>query len=63
MVVVSCYTGGEEMWSEFSPSEIGDIFACGSTSSSAMIKQMVQADSTHQIGLKQTLHAVLIVGW
>jgi hypothetical protein len=58
MIVVSCCTRGEELWSEFSPLEIGDIFAFGSTT---MVKRMVQADSTHQIGLKSTLQAFLIL--
>jgi hypothetical protein len=61
MVVLSCYTGGEEVWSEFSPSEIGDTFACGSTTSIAIHTRSTQADSAHQTGLKPTLHAVLIL--
>jgi hypothetical protein len=49
---------------EFLPSEIGDIFACNSTTSSPMVKlRAPEADSAHQIGLKLTFHAVLIVGW
>jgi hypothetical protein len=31
-----------------------DVFACGSSTSRAMGKWMVQADSAHQIGLKTT---------
>jgi hypothetical protein len=46
----------------FLPSEIGDVLNCTTTTSHVMVKQMVQADSAHQIGLKPTLHAVLIVG-
>jgi len=37
------------------------FLACGTTTRSAMVKQMVQADSAHQIGLKPTLHTILIV--
>jgi hypothetical protein len=44
-----------------SPSEIGDVFACISTTIDLMDKQMGQADSAHQIGLKPALHAFLIV--
>ena len=62
MVVVSCCTGGEEVWAEFSPSEIGDVFTCSSTTSTAMVKWMAQVDSAHQSGLKPTIHAVLIRG-
>jgi len=46
----------------FSPSEIGNVFACTSTTASPMDKWMPQADSAHQIGLKTILHAVLIAG-
>jgi hypothetical protein len=48
---------------EFFASEIGDIPACIATISDPMDKRRVQGDSTHQIGLKLTLHAVLIRGW
>jgi hypothetical protein len=44
-----------------SPSEIGDVFACISTTIDPMNKQMEQADLAHQIGLKPALHAFLIV--
>ena len=33
----------------------------GSTTRSPMVKRMIQADSTHQLGLKPILHAFLIV--
>ena len=51
-----------DAWRNFSPSEIGDVFTCISTTIDPMDKQMVQADSTHQISLKPTLHAFLIIG-
>jgi hypothetical protein len=38
-----------------------NVLACSTTTSGAMVKRMVQEDSAHQIGLKPTLHAVLIV--
>jgi hypothetical protein len=49
-------------WRNFSPSEIGDVFACGSGIRGAMVKQKPHLDSAHHIGLKPTLHTVLTVG-
>jgi hypothetical protein len=49
-------------WGNFSFSEIGDLFACTSTTSGPLAKWMAQADSLHQIGLKPPLHAFLIIG-
>jgi hypothetical protein len=42
---------------------IWDAFACSSGTTGAMDKSISQADSAHQIGLKPTLQALLIVGW
>jgi len=53
--------GDKKSWRNFSPSEIGDVFAYNSTTNSPIAKRRVQADSAHQIGLKPTLHASLIV--
>ena len=53
--------GGEDGWRNFSPSEIGDVFAFISTTIDPMNKQRPQADSAHRTGLKPTLHAILIV--
>jgi hypothetical protein len=57
-------TGGEEVWAEFFTFTNWRCFTCSSTTSGAMVKWMVQADSAHQIGLQlePTLHAVLIAG-
>jgi hypothetical protein len=43
------------------PLEIGDVFACISTTIGPMDKQMGQADSAHQIGLKPALYPFLIL--
>jgi len=61
IVVESGDTGGWKSWRNFSPSGIGDIFVCISTTIDPMDKRRAQADSAHQIGLKPTLHAFLIV--
>ena len=61
--LVMCLLMKENPGRNFFDSEIGDIFACDPVISTAMVKRTVQADSAHQIGLKPTLHAVLIVGW
>jgi hypothetical protein len=53
----------KKSWPKFSLSEIGNTFACTSTTSAPMDKRMVQAYSEHQIGLNPTLQALLIVGW
>jgi hypothetical protein len=47
IVVESGDGGGETSWRNFSPSEIRDVFACTSTTSSRMVKWSVQADSPH----------------
>jgi len=60
---VGCCTGGEEVWAEFFPSEMGDVLACITTTRGAIGKWRLQRDSARRIGLKPTLHAVLIVGW
>src|SRR6202451_664281 len=62
IVVESGDTGRRKSWRNFSPSEIGDVFACISTTIDSMDKRRTQADSAHQIGLKPTLHAFLIAG-
>src|ERR1700724_3735633 len=51
------YKGMKVRGRHFSPSEIGDVFVCNSTTSAPMDKWMLQADSAHQTGLKPTLHA------
>src|ERR1700685_2359054 len=53
--------GNEKSWRNFSPSEIGDVFACISTTIDSMDKRRAQADSARQTGLKPTLHTILIV--
>jgi len=53
----------ENLGRNFSTSEIGDVFACDLATRGPKVKRMVQADSAHQIGLKPTLHGVLILGW
>jgi hypothetical protein len=50
--------GGEKSWRNFSSSEIGNVFACTTTTSDPIDKRKVQTDSAHQIGLKPTLQAV-----
>ena len=57
------YSGENKSWRNFSPSEIGNVFASTSTTNAPMDKQMVQADSVHQLGLESILYAVLIAGW
>jgi hypothetical protein len=53
----------ENLGRNFCTSEIGDVFACDPATRGPKVKQMVQADLAHQIGLKPTLHAVLIEVW
>src|SRR5271156_3606762 len=57
------YKGMEMCGRNFSLSEIGDVLACISTTTGVMDEWMPRADSAHQIGLKLTFHAVLIIGW
>jgi hypothetical protein len=38
-----------------------NVYACYSTTKSAIDKWIAQPDSTHQIGLEPTLHEVLII--
>jgi hypothetical protein len=52
----------ENLGRNFFTSEIGDVFTCDATRS-PKVKRILQADSAHQIGLKPTLHAILILGW
>ena len=40
---------------------IWNAFACGSSTTGAMDKWILQADLAHQVGLNLTFHAVLIV--
>ena len=47
----------------FHSQKLGADFACTSTTGSPMDKWMLQADSTHQIGLETSLVDFLIVGW
>jgi hypothetical protein len=61
IVVESGDTGGEKSWRNFCTSEIRNVFGCISTTIDPIDKRMAQADSAHQIGLKPTLHAFLIV--
>jgi hypothetical protein len=51
----------EKLWVEFFTCGIWNTFACGSRTPGAMDKWMFQADSAYRIGLKPTLHVVLIV--
>jgi len=53
--------GDEKSRRNYLPSEIGDVFACGSTTTIAMVKRRPRRDSTHQIGSEIPLHGVLIV--
>jgi hypothetical protein len=53
----------ENIGRNFSSSELGNGFACITTTSDPINKQMAQAYSAHQIGIKTILHAILIVGW
>jgi hypothetical protein len=62
IIVESGDTGGWKSWRNFSPLGIGDVFACITTTSDPINKRMAQAYSAHQIGLKPTLHALLIAG-
>jgi hypothetical protein len=54
--------GWKKLAGNFSPSEIGDVFACVSTTIDPMDKWRTQADLAHQIGIKTIPHTVLIAG-
>jgi hypothetical protein len=58
MVVVSCCTGGEDVWAEFFP---GDVLASLATTNRAMDKWMLRLNSAGRKGPELTLKEVLIV--
>jgi len=62
IVVESGDTEGWKSCRNFSPSGIGDVLACISTTIDPMDKRRPQRDSAHQTGLKPPLHAFLIAG-